>query len=59
MIVITVKKNIYTNNYFFCIKGKNGKVIARSQMYRRRSYCTRIINKITNTINWKIRYIKE
>jgi hypothetical protein len=40
--------------WWFYIKGKNGKIFAKSSDYRNRVCLMRAVNKITNTVCWKI-----
>lgn len=56
MFILEIKKSKkLKGQYFFRIKGSNGKIVANSEAYRRRSYCVRIVHKISTTTNWKIR----
>jgi uncharacterized protein YegP (UPF0339 family) len=45
--------------WWFEIKGSNGKTVARSDIYGRKDNCLRVINKLTGTASWKVREVKK
>lgn len=56
MFIIEIKKS-KTGQWWFRIKGSNGKIVASSETYKRRSYCVRIAEKLAGSSNWKIREV--
>lgn len=54
MLIIEIREN-KSKEWWFRIKGINGKIIASSETYKRRAYCLRIANKVAATTSWKIR----
>ena len=45
--------------WWFRIKGVNGRIVANSETYKRESYCRRIVKKIASTATWKIHEVKK
>ena len=57
-MIIEFKKSD-SGEWFFRLKGVNGKVIITSETYKRKDHCVRIARKITLVENWKINGLYE
>jgi uncharacterized protein YegP (UPF0339 family) len=57
-MIVEIRHNNFTPsgmNWYFNLKGKNGKIIAISISYRTKTCLMRCVTKLTNTISWKVR----
>lgn len=52
-MIIEFKKN-EQGEWFFRLKGVNGKIVLVSENYKRKAHCIRIAHKITLVKDWKV-----